>query len=463
MEEYPHTTVTSLDERESAIPQLTRSIDSPKTLLQTKASPGNMGHSQACSPSDIFADIFADPIATNAPPSNIKIQNEHPVPRKGVASHTPIHTNKFYVNFFLGDQTAPAYAHPYSLHWVGGKAPTGSYGLAISHVEDNQRVYGEQKTGGAVAWYLNPVGIQSLVLGAKGLSRDTILSLDNLTSFSAHVHLRKDSKTSPAVSFPVVQGMGFVTGLYSGTLPTIQTGVCFKTVTRATKDPKPDVAKFKFVLEDGRTWVIYAHKTKGYQLDLQVVNNRYAEAKNPFYGSIQVSKDPGNREAILDEASGIYATGVKLKGMVSGTKGTYSFEFDRTGHTQGQLLMFALPHHTSSFDDLTKKAMTTVRLRTTTKGMATGVLCNKWTMVENRLPVRMNFAPFDLDKGPVSMLSEEAKKVIRIVAQKEISQNMTEQAVLDSMYFSGKVCVRRGDSGRALSMLTVCRHWENSP
>jgi endo-1,3(4)-beta-glucanase len=436
----PHTTgtiETSLDSRQTLAPLLTQAIATPTVLLSATGSLHLAGMALPQAPT--VSDIFARPIATSAPPGNLKVRKEHPVPRKGVASVAPIHTNKFYTNFFLGNQTDPTFTHPYSVHWAAGKGPTGSYGLGISHIEDFQRVYGATRPSGAVPWYINPVGIQSLVLGAKELGRHTILSGDSMSAFSVHVRLRKDAGSTPAVSFPLVQGMGFVTALYSGAIPTIQTGVYFKNVTRVAKDPKPDVAKYKLMLEDGRKWFLYARKTQGDHLDLHVVNNGYAEARRPFYGSIQVAKDPGNCEPILDEAAGIYPTDSKLGGAVAGMTGSYSFQFERKGRQDGKLLMFALPHHVSSFDGPTKNAMTAYRLQTTTKGMATGVVSDKWTMVENHLPANMNFAPFDPALGPANKLSEEAKKFITSVAKLEVSQNMTEQALLDSMYFSGKV------------------------
>ncbi len=122
--------------------------------------------------------------------------------------------------------------------------------------------------------------------------------------------------------------------------------------------------------------------------------------------------------------------------------------------------MYALPHHTNSFDAATKAAVTGVQLQTTTKGIATAVLANQWTMVEPALPVTMNFAPYSPMKGSVATLPEGAKSAIRAVAAKEISQNIMEQVNKESMYWSGKVSLIWS---RRAPLFTWHRQWLNLP
>ncbi|EEY21928.1 endo-1,3(4)-beta-glucanase [Verticillium alfalfae VaMs.102] len=303
-------------------------------------------------------DIFADPIATAAPPSQFQIRNDHPVEKKGVNSTTPLQTNKFFGNFLVGSQSAPAFTHPYSVAWAAGKGAAGSWGMAISHIEASQRVFGKARpgSGGEASYFINPIGIQSLIVSSKDLGKDTVIATDSITAFSARVHLRPNATAVPAVSFPLVQGMAFITAQFAGAIPVIQSGVFFRNVTKVTVDPKPGVAKFNFHLEDGRTWRIYAYATKGDPLELQVINNGYAEAKSPFYGIIQVAKDPGNAEALYDEAAGVFPTTVVLSGSTHNKAGSYTFKFAKDGHQQGKLVMYALPHHVESFDDNTRAA-----------------------------------------------------------------------------------------------------------
>lgn len=386
-------------------------------------------------------DIFAEPIDTKAPPSNIPRQNDHPVPRKGIKASGILQTNKFYSNFYLGDQRAPAFTFPYSVSWVGGKGGGGSWGLACSHIEEHQRVFGKEKMAGTSSYYLNPVGIQSMILSAKELGCETVLSTDMMTAFSTTVHLSANKTAAPAVSFPLVQGMAYLTAQYDGSTPLIQSGVFFKAVSRATHDPKEYVTKYNFHLEDGTTWRVYAYRTKGDALDLKITNNSLAESKHAFFGTIQVCKDPGTEgsEDLLDDGAGIYPLTLTLSGSATGKEGTYSFSFEKKGHQLGHLYVYALPHHLASFDGETTKRVRGVRLLSPTKGTSTLVKGTGWTMVERHMPIDMDFAPWHPEKGTLKCLSDKAKSTIRAVAAKELSQNIVAQTNLDSMYFSGKV------------------------
>ncbi|KAL2756000.1 glycoside hydrolase family 81 protein [Sodiomyces alcalophilus JCM 7366] len=424
-------------------------IPSPKTSIQVNSSLLSPVPPVPEYPSEKFVmplpDIFAEPISTAPPPPWFEVRNDHPAEKKGVISQPPIQTNKFFSNFFVGDQSAPTYTYPYSIAWAAGKGPAGSHGIAISHIEAQQRVYGPTKQSGAASYFINPVGIQSIIVSAKELGNETALATDNITAFSARVHLQPHrSSTRPAVSFPLVQGMAFVTAQYAGATPVIQTGVFFRNVTRVMWDPKPGVVKFNMHLEDGRTWRIYSYATRGDPLELHVVNNGYAEARRPFYGIIQVAKDPGNGEALYDEAAGVFPTNVELTGTASHTVGSYTFNFAKEGHPQGRLLMYALPHHVDSFDGATRSALRDMKLQTPTKGIATAVMADQWTMVEHKLPVDMTFAPWDPERGTLTKMSDQARAAVRRVAIREASQDMAEQSDLDSMYFSGKALAKFG-------------------
>jgi len=429
----------------TSVPILTEPIPKPTSLLSVPPFIASLKVAPSIKIKTMARDIFADPISTDAPPTNFGRKQDHPVRRLGIKANGPIQTNKFYGNFHLGNQTSPTYLHPYSVAWARGQGASGSWGLAVSHIDPKQRVYGPSSAGtGAASYFINPIGIQSVCLSAQELESATVLITEALTDFSVQVDLRPNAQAAAAVQFPLVQGSAFITAVYNGATPVIQTGVFYRTVTRATAEPKAGVTKYRLHLEDGNTWLVYAYHTKGDPLELEVVNNGLARAKQPFYGIIQVTKDPGNGEAVYDEACGAYPTGVHLTGSVDGTRGTYSFCFKKAGMGGTTLAMFALPHHQSLFDDATRGKMTALTLQTTTKGVATAVLANSWTMVEGNLPTNMGFLPWTPQAGSVGAISDATKKVIRNVAQQEVSQNILQQTDQNSMYFSGKV--RRGAS-----------------
>lgn len=390
-------------------------------------------------------NIF-EPIATTAPPSQFPQRSDHPVPRLGIQQSAPISTNKFYQNFFLSTQAQGSWLHPYSIAWTKGAGVTTSWGMAISHIDSNQLALGPVNQYGAVNYFINPIGIQSLVLSAAELGTSTALTTTNATDMSVLVQLRTSSTAAPAIEFPLVQGAGFITAIYHGVTPVIQSGVFFLNVTKVTTQPRPGVIKYRIALNDGKTWFLYATSTGGSELDLQVVNNGLMQATAPFTGTIQIAKDPTATtnsavgEALYDAASGAYATGSTVSGTAVGMRGTYTFTFAKAGLAGAPLLMFALPHHVSSFDDVTNASLQAgLQLQTTTKGIATAVVADAWTMVETRLPVDMTFLPWSPTEGSKGKLSAAAKARILAVAQAELSQDIAAQTNLNSMYYSGKV------------------------
>lgn len=444
----PHTkgfVITTVDNpAETRPPILTNSIPSPTRLLlpvKTGATePEELDGSEEPVLVRRATDIFAAAIDTSSPPSMFKRVSNHPVPRKGISKKGPLQTNKFYTNLFMGNQTSPVFTFPYSLAWARGTGPAASWGMAISHIDTDKRVFGPIEYNNAAKYYLNPIGIQSMIISAKELGRSTVLTTELADALYVKAALRKDSRSSPSIVFPITQGMVFTTAYFSGSTPMLQTGVFFRSMTKVAKDPKTNVRKYNFVLEDGTTWRLYAYRTAGNALDLELTNNGLAQSKKPFTGYIQIAKDNkmSKSEAVLDNGCGVFPNGVELKGSVSGKQGTYSLNFRRAGHSSGNLFMFALPHHVSSFSSATRKNIKDYRLQTTTKGLATAVVGNSWTMVESALPVDMNFSPRHLTRGNLG-LSTAAKNAIKPIAQREVSQDMQAQSNLDSMYFSGKV------------------------
>ena len=207
-------------------------------------------------------------------------------------------------------------------------------------------------------------------------------------------------------------------------------------------------------------------------IDFTVVNNGLIQATSNFNGIIQIAKSPStDAEALYDAAAGAYATTATLSGSVSGGTGSYTLSFAKGGMAGPTLLMFALSHHLQSFSpDTTSGVKSNVELDTTTKGKATAVIGDSWTMTES-MPTTMGFAPWSPKSATPNMLSAEAVAALLTVATSEVSQNMDDQSNLNSMYYSGKVRIFRTkyiQLGLKLpaavlskSFLTTIRHWLN--
>ena len=245
---------------------------------------------------------------------------------------------------------------------------------------------------------------------------------------------------------PLVQGMGFVTGLFDNLTPVFESGVFFRTVTRVSTS-KPGFAKYRITLEDGRTWLLYATRTTsnsftqpgGAALELSIVNNHRLQASGPFTGIVQVAKSPSDAaEAAYDATTGSFCTGMRVTAGVDSGAATYSFQYNKGGiQTGSSLLMWALPHHIASMTS--GGVRNGVTLRSTTKGIMTAVVADSWTMVERELATDIGFFPWRPGCAAPNTYSPQALNTIANSVAAEVAQDMDAQSNLNSMYFSGKV------------------------
>jgi endo-1,3(4)-beta-glucanase len=208
---------------------------------------------------------------------------------------------------------------------------------------------------------------------------------------------------------------------------------------------QPGVIKFTIVLEDGHTWFVYASQLNDAGIDFIVVNNGLIKANSNFNGVLQIAKNTGGvAEALYDAAAGAYATTAAVSGSANGNTGSYTLSFTKGGIQATTLMMFCLAHHLESFVPESSSAVhISVQLVTTTKGKATAVTADSWTMNEN-LPTSMGFSPFTPTTAMSNSgsLSSNALDALHDVALSEVSQDMNAQSNLNSMYYSGKALAK---------------------
>lgn len=285
------------------------------------------------------------------------------------------------------------------------------------------------------------MGLQHIVLSATELDKKSVLGVEKPRAFSAHAVLKRSASSDQSITFPVVQGMGYITGIYNRLQPLIESGVFFRKVVRAGS-PKSGIFKYQVALEDGTHWVLYVTPNDGNDPNLKLVSKSSIRGTHGFSGTIQIAKNPAGKsgEKFYDNSAGVYPVSGHITGSVTGDAGSYSLAWTKAGKHAHRtpLIMFALPHHVESFDDGTAARVTSIHLRSTTKGNATAVIGDSWAMVEPDLPVDMGFAPWSATSGNVHALSPQAKKAIVEVAPYELQQNISEQSNLNSMYYSGK-------------------------
>ncbi|MCV5191279.1 hypothetical protein OFC03_28390, partial [Escherichia coli] len=94
------------------------------------------------------------------------------------------------------------------------------------------------------------------------------------------------------------------------------------------------------------------------------------------------------------------------------------------------------------------KVVSSVKLDTTTKGVAVAVVGDQWTMEEDvSKPMSMGFVPWTPETGSVKTISDSAKEYIKTVAQKELlgtsqGQGMLSRTGQPSMCFGGKALAK---------------------
>ena len=317
--------------------------------------------------------------------------------------------------------------------------------MGISQIDEYQRAYGPQNTalpGSPVQYFINPLGIQSIILSATQLGDATVLTTDGLEAFSVNANLQPQPNSRSSIKFPLVQGMGFVTGVYTDLQPAIQSSVFFRNVVKSGS-PRPGVYKYIATLEDGKEWLIYARPSNGQDPSFNLTSSTLLQGQRSWSGLIQIARNPAGAtgNAVFDGSAGAYAANAQVTGGVStdGTIATYQLSWNKAGSSMGEsLIMFALPHHLSSFDPSMANAVTNICLTTTTKGKATAVIADSWTLVESNLPKEMGFSPWSPAAGNITHFSSNTISAIMKAASSEINQDMGAQSNLNSMYYAGK-------------------------
>ncbi|OLN96480.1 putative endo-1,3(4)-beta-glucanase-like protein 1 [Colletotrichum chlorophyti] len=389
---------------------------------------------------DIFVPIFHDR------PILVPSRDDHPQKPVGVDQDGPIQTNKFYANFFINNQDNATWTHPYSVWWPNGKANQG-HGLCVSHTDRESFIYGP---GNPVQSFEDTAFQQSIALSAYELQNGTVLTTDSLTAFSVNVNLATKKGADPLVSFPLVQGMAFVTGVYRHATIILQSEKNFSSITElspdtrtpGTRTPGAKVYGYSVILGDSSNWLIYLTPTQSSERPtLRIMNTKTLVGPGKFTGTVQVAKNPKGKAGIdvFNKAAGAYPVRGTVSGSVSGRIGKYTISWTKGGVQESPLLMFALPHHVKTFDERTRSGVTGVKLASTTKGIATATFAEAFTMIESDLPTEIGFDPWSPRSVgcEIGRISSEAKAAIVAAAKLELTRNIVGATNQTSKYYSG--------------------------
>ncbi|GIZ45238.1 hypothetical protein CKM354_000841600 [Cercospora kikuchii] len=437
------------------------SIVNPSTL----PSPSSTSVVGTLSASDIFRPIGTGaPLVPDAP-------KDHPCPRIGIQPQSRrLQTNKFYSALFLNEQKSPVFTFPYSVQWAKGEGQLQSWGFVVSHTEPEQwaRADGQPgKDAGQWAFFGAPVGVEYIILSASELVVNSAnmtpgLTTDTLEWGSVKANLFPPEWMTPVMTLPLLQGSAYITAEYHWGKPLIQSSVGFKNLTFAGALPNNLTHKYVAYLHNNHKWLIYITPLDpSYEVNRFDLDGRGSSINGPslFNGVIQVAKVPRadgaatlnvrdiaspetDPELIYDQSAGTYPIGVNITGTVDGKTGSYTLSWTKNGTQDQDLLMFALPHHTESMSYPDQNGLTNLQLRTTTKGMATAVKGDSWTMTEKDLPIEMGFSPWTPKVGNVDKYSDPVLEAVERLGADDIREDILGQTNVSSAYYDGKALAK---------------------
>lgn len=380
------------------------------------------------------ADIFSTAIATGAPPSMFA-NKTHQVTPQGLINNNggkPIGTNKFYANFLLGNQTLPAWPQPHSI-WFS-KDP-GYEGLGIHHVPASDIVSGPDASANPVQFFFGPNGVKSIVFGSEDFDNNTSLKVLNINHMSTDIQLQ--SRDQGYLTVPLVQGAGFVTGIYYNLIPKITSVVGFASV-RGDTSPRTGIQKYKVTLNNNRIWTLYIAVPSGQKLTLALKNGAIVTSNSVNGAVFQIVASDSNA---FDDAAGAYPTRAAITGSTSGNTGNYSIVYSVTGSSNsGKAALFALPHHVNTLTG-NSATKTNLQLQTITKGIATGFITNRFDFKID-IPADKGLDPYSAIGGVSLNYSNNVLSHIRAAAQSDVARDVAAESNVDSMYFGGKVLAK---------------------
>ncbi|AGO13667.1 AaceriAGL208Cp [[Ashbya] aceris (nom. inval.)] len=387
-------------------------------------------------------DLFA-PIETGAPPEVFTKQaNPLDLPEGVENDGKPYQTNKFYTNLIVGAQNSSAFVFPYSV-WYNKTRQ----GIAISHTGKSRNI-SRSGTGDSPYGMIHPVGMAELVFSAAGFSgNQSQLNVKDMQTASCRLEMRAGEGDS-YLELPLVQGMGWVTGIYHGDIrPVVQLPTGLKRLRAENPGSLPEsVLKYRVTLLNGVEWLLYItfEDPKCWKdFDLTVKDRYTLEAAKSIDGVIiQAAVAPQDQklEVHYDNSAGMYATSFNIKGSVKGTAAQYSFEYSTKGKSQcGQTILFALPHHVSMMTSAMDSKKTGIELEAYTKGTMRGFLANSLDF-KAELDRKVSWLPYSPDVAQNNLTyGVEQLQLLADVANKELQVDISSSIKGLNTYFTGKM------------------------
>lgn len=397
-----------------------------------------------CAVTDLFEAIATDE------PSSIFPREELPltIPDGVSNDDIPYQTNKFYANLFLDEQTDMIWSYPYGLYWK----TQDYYGFGVQHTNTSDRIFGSQDTNNddVDSYYYNPTNNAEVIFSSPSFSNDSnYLSVSEMKTMSVLVTLSAEKSIgSDYVDIPIVQGMGFVTGIYHGDLvPELDSLIGFDSLNQESSDAlSSSTLKYRATLFNGVEWLIYvtlpsSDDADEFELKASSSYKLTGSSLDGVVIQVAVAPEKSSQDGYYDQAAGKYPTKAELKGYVSACDDAqYGFKYSVNGTSSSdKTIIFALPHHVESLTDETSDTSTGIKLASTTKGNMYGYLTNEIIMSES-LQIDIGFLPWAQNMNGSLSYDTDQLKLLAETANTELAVDINETVqVVDSTYSSGKL------------------------
>ena len=359
------------------------------------------------------------PISTLAPNTSFYPNIVHPRPpqRVNLTNKQAIHTNKFYMNPLLGQGNNPMLVHPYILLMN----PSTPFGVSVSCTET--LILGPKIDDTRVKYFINQI-LQNMRISASEFTAQNFEVLD-IDHPGLSLTLKMTQVNSAAsITMPIVRGMAYVTLEFNSATPLITTQHAIISVNNQTAGQTTG-SRFEVVLNNNQTWILYALNG---DITLDFHNNQLV-GNQPITNVLRLTKKQSDTaaNALLDSHASVYPTGCQLQADVTGSKGTYTFLWQRQGDLTNTLLHYTFAHHRQIISS--SSAMpTTIQLRSSTKGPMIAYVGNTWTLIEDSLST-MGFLP---PRAPDAQYNENIITQLKQDIATGVNLNVSDY------YFSGK-------------------------
>lgn len=413
-------------------------VSTSPTSVETSSAPASSSYSEVTSSASSSSggggyysgvSLFSA-VATDSPPSMFQREDIPLDLPQNVKRGGPIQTNKFFANLLLNGQNLTSFTQPYGVWWSN---QGGYFGLGVSATNVSQRVFGPDASANPVEYYTNPLMLKSLVLSADEFTVDNMQpSVTETGPFHISFSLGLDDQSS--IQFPIVIGMGLVTGVYSNLTPRLFSQIGIQQVV-AGGSPASGIRKWQATLANGIKWNIYVSGASD-DFDLNVKSD--FEVVGSEKGSdivIQVGVVPDGADSLIDSAAGAYAVSASIGGEVNGDSATYRISYDTKGtSSSGKALLYALPHQCDSFS--ANMHPSGYKAYSPSKGWVEAVVDTQLEMVE-QLYTELQWLPYQENQTETSISSDELQLIAKVVND-ELSEDITSQTTTTSTYTAGK-------------------------